>query len=149
MSKIGQISRPYRGLRGHDAYGDGNFGASRSGGLRPHKGVDYLCREGDDCLAPIDGVVRRVGVAYADSNLGSIHIQGTGEYWPYYVKILYAKPGVIEGVVVKRGQRIGTCQDVARYHEASVDMGGGQMHNHLHLELRVYADSQRYMEVPS
>jgi hypothetical protein len=88
-------------------------------------------------------VVQRVGVAYADSDLGSIHLQGTGRYWPYFAKILYARPDVAAGTVVTRGQKIGTCQDVAAYHDAA-----GQMKVHLHLELRVYADSQRYMEVP-
>lgn len=149
MPKIGPVSRPWRGLRSHDAYGDGNFGASRSGGLRFHKGTDYICLEGDDCLSPFDGVIAHIGIAYTDSKLGSIHIQGTGKYWPYYAKILYAKPDVMEGLVVKRGQKIGICQNVARYHGANFDDGGGEMHNHLHLELRVYADSQRYMEVPS
>jgi len=109
VQKIGQISRPWRGLRGHDASGDGNFGASRNGGMRLHKGVDYVCAEGDDCLSPIDGVVQRVGLAYANSDLGSIHIQGTRGYWPYYVKVLYAKASVAKGAVVKRGQRIGAC----------------------------------------
>ena len=109
--------------------------------MRLHKGVDYLCAEGDDCLAPIDGVVQRVGLAYSNSNLGSIHIQGTGEYWPYYCKILYAKATVAVGAAVKRGQRIGTCQNVAKYHD-TVDV----MRVHLHLELRVLADSQHYLE---
>ena len=116
MPQIGQISRPWRGVRGHDPAGDGGFGASRSGGLRPHKGVDYVCQEGDACLAPFDGMVKRVGIAYADSSLGSIHIQGTGPHWAYYAKILYVAPDVMEGLVVKRGQRIGTCQNVAKYH---------------------------------
>jgi len=149
MPKIGPVSRPWRGLRGHDGWGDGNFGASRNGGARQHKGVDYACVEGDDALSPIDGVVKRVGVAYANSDLGSIHIQGAGPHWAYYVKILYAKPGVAVGDVVERGQRIGTCQSVARHHNAHVDMGGGVMHDHLHLELRILADSQRYTEVPN
>ena len=146
MPKIGYIVSPWRGLRGHDAHGDGNFGASRSDGLRYHKGVDYLCREGDICVSPFDGLIKHVGVAYADSTLGSIHIQGTGIYWPYFAKILYAAADVAAGQVVKRGQKIGTCQNVALYHRA--DVGDHQMGNHLHLELTAAVDSQRYMEVP-
>jgi len=145
VHKIGPVCVPWRGLRGHDAYGDGNFGASRSGGSRRHKGVDYACREGDICVSPVDGVVQRLGRAYADSDLGSIHIQGTGIYWPYYLKILYAAPDVAIGQVVKRGQRIGVCQNVAEYHAG----GGGEMKNHLHLELTVLADSQHYTEIPN
>lgn len=144
MYKIGPVCVPWRGLRGHDAYGDGNFGASRSGGIRRHKGVDYLCGVGDVCVSPIDGIVEKVGRAYADSTLGSIHIQGTGVYWSYYCKILYALADVAAGQVVKRGQHIGVCQNVAAYH----DGGAGTMKNHLHLVLLVQADAQLYMEVP-
>ncbi len=106
--------------------------------------------EGDECLSPIDGVVQRVGTAYSDpaADLGSIHIQGTGLYWPYYCKILYAGADVSPGKAVTRGQHIGFCQNVAKYHEAHVDEGGGTMKNHLHLELKVLADSQLYVEVP-
>jgi hypothetical protein len=112
--------------------------------------VDYLCVEGDECLSPIDGVVQRVGTAYSDpkTELGSIHIQGTGKYWPYYIKILYARADVPQGKAVTRGQHIGVCQNVAKYYGAHVDMGGGTMHNHLHMELKVLADSQLYVEVP-
>src|SRR4051794_1024497 len=40
-------------IRGHDAYGNGEFGASRDGGSRDHEGVDFIAAANQPVDAPI------------------------------------------------------------------------------------------------
>jgi murein DD-endopeptidase MepM/ murein hydrolase activator NlpD len=54
-----------RPMREHDAYGEGEFGASRDGGARRHEGVDYDATPGQAVVAPISGFVSKIGYAYA------------------------------------------------------------------------------------
>jgi hypothetical protein len=42
-------------LRGQDAYGNGHFGAPRSGGARKHMGIDILTIVGQDLVSPVTG----------------------------------------------------------------------------------------------
>jgi peptidoglycan LD-endopeptidase LytH len=41
--------------RGHDDFGDGEFGARRDGGTRAHEGVDYVAKGGQEVRAPMSG----------------------------------------------------------------------------------------------
>ena len=133
--------RPNRGVRNTDAYGSGTFAASRDGGGRVHLGRDYVAQVGDDVLSPIDGTVRRMVIAYANSGLLGLEIEGA----TMRVKMLYFAPEVVAGAKVTRGQRLGTAQDVASYHEKKSPRTGS-MTNHIHLELMLWVDPANYME---
>ncbi len=137
--------RPYRGLRNTDAYGSGAFGASR--GKRTHAGIDIVALPGDEVVAPCDGRVVHIGVAYYGSLLGSLHIQGTGQYSDVRVKLLYvdADDG-LTGAVTK-GQKIGMAQDVSSYWHMKSPKSG-RMVNHIHFELMMRCDPQRFMRLP-
>lgn len=61
--------------RGHDVFGDGEFGARRDGGTRAHEGVDYVASAGQAVHAPMSGYVTKIGFAYAgDTGLKFVEI---------------------------------------------------------------------------
>lgn len=130
---------PYRGTRGIDAFGGGGFNAprSRSGKSYGHKGLDFLANPGDLLIMPFQAFVTRQGLAYSGADLGSLHLEGIGEWVGYTAKILYAiKLGTLEfnqGVLA--GGPLGEAQDVASYHEKKAG-DGRKMKNHVHFELR-------------
>jgi murein DD-endopeptidase MepM/ murein hydrolase activator NlpD len=138
-------AQPYRGLRNTDAYGSGTFGASR--GTRTHGGLDIRAQPGDPAIAPISGRVVKIGIAYHGSDLGSLHIQGTGEYADARVKMLYVETLVPINSTVKQGDVVGQVQDVAGYW-ADKSPRAGIMKNHVHLELTMRCDPQRLMRLP-
>jgi hypothetical protein len=72
-----------------------------------------------------------VGVAYAGSFLGSIHLRGWDAWSAYTFKILYAEPEVTVGEILRRGEVLGVAQDVSAYHAARGAVG---MKNHIHVE---------------
>jgi hypothetical protein len=120
-----------------DSWGSGNFGASRTrdGKAHPHNGLDLVTVVGDTIVAPISGKVDHIGIAYPESDLGSIHIQGSGEFVGMRVKILYCRPDPgIGGKVVETGDRLGEAQDVSGYWAAKQPGHSGVMRNHIHLE---------------
>lgn len=134
---------PPRGLRGKDSWGDGAFNAPRQqeGRHYGHEGLDFLANPGDRILAPISGLVTRIGLAYSDpkSTLCSLHIEGRAAFTGTRAKLLYvlSRDGVApQASWVSAGEDIATAQDVAAYH-----MGRhpekGVMLNHVHLELRI------------
>lgn len=132
---------PYRGLRGVDAHGGGGFGAPR--GSRSHPGQDFAGAPGDLAVAVMLGSVSRLGMAYNDdpsteqdeSELGSIHIFGKGEWKDMWAKLLYAKPtNLTLGETVHPGQPLGLVQDRSAFVR---DTDKGPMINHVHLTLKV------------
>lgn len=132
--------RPYRGLRGVDAYGSGQFMASRDGGSRGHRGRDYTALPGDDVVSPIDGVVKRHAKPYPDSDLDGLEIEGAN----VHARLFYILPCVEPGATVKAGQVIGTAQDVAGYWHAK-EPKPGLMTGHVHLEISIYIDPEDRM----
>jgi hypothetical protein len=126
---------PFRGFRGIDDFGAGGYGAPRMhhGKREEHLGLDCLAYVGDDEVSPICGDIVHIGIAYPDSNLGSIHIQNER----FKARLLYGKPlpTLIEGARVTGGDVIGVVQDVAGYHEAK--QPGKHMLNHVHMDLWV------------
>ena len=129
---------PFRGTRGVDSWGSGNFGASRDGGARAHAGLDFVSVPGDAVHSPIDGIVTHIGIAYADSEMRSIHVTGTGEHADVMAKILYCWPDPgLGGRTVKAGDRLGDAQDVAGYWKAQQPDHPGEMRNHVHLEIAI------------
>lgn len=114
-------------LRGCDAFGCGNFGATRGG--RGHNGIDFVTTEGQGIRAPFDCKVVRYGYPYADDmKYRLVEIQGTGEYASFKAKIMYIKPGQPVGAVLKAGTQLCTSDSIARKY-------GSKMANHVHFEL--------------
>lgn len=116
-----------RDQRRHDAYGSGQFGASRDGGVRRHEGVDYVSQAGQSVFAPMSGFVTRVGWAYdGDPALRTIEI--TNPALNYVARVLYVSPKVEVGQVVAIGDIIGHAQDL----QGKYPRG---MTNHVHLQI--------------
>lgn len=130
--------RPYRGVRNHDSWGAGNFGASRDGGSRKHDGLDFLTVPGDEIVAVIPGRVVRTGWAYPDGKMNSIHLHGTGEFDGWQVQYLYVNPdAALVGPPFQPGDRIGIAQDVAGYWTAKSPGHAEPMKNHCHLRITI------------
>jgi murein DD-endopeptidase MepM/ murein hydrolase activator NlpD len=112
--------------RGHDAFGDGEFGARRDGGSRDHEGVDYTAAAGQDVQAPISGYVTKIGYAYAgSSDLKFVEI--TNPALGYVARAFYVSPEVEVGQTVRLGQTIGTDQSLQKHYPGIT--------NHVHLEV--------------
>lgn len=114
-------------VRGIDAFGSGDFGASRDGGKRTHEGVDYVVAPGGSVRSPISGEVARLGYAYRGVG-GYRIVEIVNSETKIKARILYVAPTVKVGDVVTAGQEIGTAQDLnTRYPGIT---------NHVHVELR-------------
>ncbi|HYD74293.1 MAG TPA: peptidoglycan DD-metalloendopeptidase family protein [Candidatus Binatia bacterium] len=114
-------------VRGDDAFGSGDFGASRDGGKRKHEGVDYVIAPGAPVHAPIAGEVARLGYAYRGEG-GYRIVEIVNSETKVKARVLYVAPTVEVGDVVVAGQEIGSAQDLnARYPGIT---------NHVHVELR-------------
>ncbi|HEX7945321.1 MAG TPA: M23 family metallopeptidase [Phenylobacterium sp.] len=113
--------------RGHDAYGEGEFGASRDGGVRRHEGVDFKADAGQTVEAPISGYVTKIGFAYpGDQTLKFIEITNPATH--YAARVFYVNPKVEVGDAVALGHPIGTAHSLQRKYP-------GGMTNHVHLEI--------------
>ena len=113
--------------RGHDVYGEGEFGARRDGGSRRHEGVDYMADAGQDVVAPISGYVTKIGCAYSgDQTLKFVEV--TNPALRYAVRVFYVNPKVAVGDTVQMGGPIGTAHSLQRKYP-------GGMTDHVHLEV--------------
>jgi murein DD-endopeptidase MepM/ murein hydrolase activator NlpD len=116
-----------QGLRATDAYGCGDFGASRDGGAREHEGVDFMAQAGQPVAAPISGYVTRIGYAYpGDTELKFVEI--TNPALRYAARVFYVDPSVEVGQAVQVGAPIGA------HHTLGAKYPGG-MTDHVHLEI--------------
>jgi murein DD-endopeptidase MepM/ murein hydrolase activator NlpD len=112
--------------RGHDVFGDGEFGARRDGGTRAHEGVDYVAAAGQAVHAPMSGYVTKIGFAYAgDTGLKFVEI--TNPALGYAARAFYVQPGVALGDTVRLGQSIGTVASLQDHYPGITD--------HVHLEI--------------
>jgi biotin carboxyl carrier protein len=112
--------------RGHDAFGDGFFGARRDGGSRDHEGVDYMAVGGQTVRAPMSGYVTKVGYAYAgDTDLKFVEI--TNPALGYAARAFYVTPGVEVGQTVRLGDTIGKVESLQGHYPGITD--------HVHLEI--------------
>jgi murein DD-endopeptidase MepM/ murein hydrolase activator NlpD len=112
--------------RGHDEFGEGQFGARRDGGSRSHEGVDYVAVAGQDVKAPISGYVTKIGFAYAGSpDLKFVEI--TNPALGYVSRAFYVSPDVEVGEAVRLGQAIGTVESLQGHYPGITD--------HVHLEV--------------
>ena len=107
-----------------DPEGDGNYGASR--GVRRHNGVDYLCEEGQNIVAPFDMIILRIANPKSNCPLSGIEWQrgkSTG-------KLFYFKPDVhMIGDAVKQGEYIGIAQSVSDWYKLN------KMLDHIHFQV--------------
>ncbi|KQV55858.1 MULTISPECIES: M23 family metallopeptidase [unclassified Caulobacter] len=112
--------------RGHDDFGDGEFGARRDGGTRAHEGVDYVAKAGQAVSAPMSGYVTKIGYAYAgDTELKFVEI--TNPALDYAARAFYVTPDVEVGQSVRLGQPIGTVESLQGHYPGIT--------NHVHLEI--------------
>ena len=114
-----------------DKLGSGKHGASR--GKRKHKGVDFVCRPGQRCVAPISGRVVRTAKPYSDDdNYSGMVIEGEN----LTVKLFYVSPAFgIVGDFVLQGDYIGDAQDISAKYEPLVSPNLRLMIPHVHLEI--------------
>lgn len=116
-----------QGVRTEDGYGYGHYGASRDGGVRDHKGVDFIAEAGQPVRAPISGYVTKIGLAYSgDTNLQFVEIRNPA--LRYEARVFYVNPTVAEGEAVHLGDAIGTMHTLQDKYPAG-------MTDHVHLEL--------------
>ena len=121
-----EVFNPSRGV---DAWGSGEFGASRDGGTRPHLGVDYVVSEGDTIYAPFDMEIYSTSRPYSDSttftgikyNTQVNGVDFNGRMW-YFIPY----PNII-GSVVTKGEPIGVAQSLQPRYPGITD--------HIHLQL--------------
>ena len=112
--------------RGHDAYGDGYFHASRDGGARAHEGVDYDARPGQTVLAPISGYVAKIGFAYpGNTRLKYVEIENPALHLE--ARVFYVQPRVEVGDTVELGKPVGTALSLQHRYRGIT--------NHVHLEI--------------
>lgn len=108
-----------------DIYGSGQFGASRDGGTRKHKGIDIVVNLGEKIYCPIVGTIMRQIVAYKNDNTyKGIEIIGNEVWDGYKIKILYVD-GLFSGNANK-SQEIGFAQDLTIKYPGIT--------NHIHIE---------------
>jgi murein DD-endopeptidase MepM/ murein hydrolase activator NlpD len=94
--------------RGTDKWGSGEFGAPR--GDHTHNGIDYAAPSNSPILAPVGGVVSKIGYAYGD-DLSFRYVQIT-TIDGYEHRIFYVFPWVREGDTVLIDKQIGLSQDL-------------------------------------
>jgi len=112
-------------VRTHDAFGYGEFGASRDGGAREHEGVDYVGAAGQQVASPISGEVTRMGLAYADGDLKYVEV--TNPATGYEARVFYVDPSVAIGDKVAVGAPLGTLKTLQGRYPGITD--------HVHLEI--------------
>lgn len=115
-------------VRGEDAYGAGAFGASRGGGVRRHRGADYIAEPGEIVRAPIPGIVQRIGFAYRGDERYR-YVELSDAVAQRAVRVLYVGPLVEVGAVVRAGDPIGRAQDLSVRYPRGIT-------NHVHVELK-------------
>ena len=107
----------------NDDYGNGYFGAKRSGGRR-HNGVDFLADTGTPVFAAKSGIVERA--RYKRGNGKYVVVNHLWGYKTYYCHL--SKFEVQEGRRVSTGQVIG-------YVGKTGNANRGGMQSHLHFEV--------------
>lgn len=153
MNRIVPPVWPYRGIRGSDAWGTGNFGARRDGGSRVHLGLDFISVPGDAGAAVFSGHVSAAGLAYPHQDgfpdLHSLWLDGSGEWKHWRAQYLYVAPGAgynsstIIGRRFDQGEPFAIAEDVAAYYRLKDPTR--PMTNHIHLMLLGPTDPSRLL----
>ena len=114
---------PVKLILRNDSYGDGHFGAKRSGGRR-HNGIDFLAEIKTPVLAAKTGIVQRTG--YKGGNGNYVIIRHLWRYKTIYCHL--AEMTVKNGWFVREGRVIGYVGKTG-----NADIAG--IKPHLHFEL--------------
>ena len=109
-----------------DSEGDGHFAAPRGG--RRHEGVDYEFDPGEAVKSPVEGIVTRLGWAYANDEYRLVEILSHKGYLLW--RFLYVDPLVKAGDKVTLDQTIGTAQSVSKRYS-------DKMKDHVHVEVNI------------
>lgn len=130
-----EILNPTGGRVRKDEMGDGVFGASRDGGNRSHRGVDFVCIPGQYVVAPVDCKIGRRIQVYADT----AEYQGVELKGDYCNVILYYVDVTTKRKIVKAGDIIADAQDISKRY-------GPRMTPHVHCELYLLVDPLLFLE---
>jgi|10_taG_2_1085330.scaffolds.fasta_scaffold24582_4 murein DD-endopeptidase MepM/ murein hydrolase activator NlpD len=98
-------------IRESDKFGSGFYGASRDGGKRIHKGIDYACYPGSLVYAHVGGIITKLGYPYGD-NLGFRYVQVTDSNTNFRLRYFYVEPMVSLNQVVSAQHVIGRSQSL-------------------------------------
>ncbi len=117
------ISPTGLGIR-KDSEGDGNYGASR--GSRKHNGIDYLCKKGQNVIAPFNMYISRISKPKANCSLSGIKWKsGTSNG-----RMFYFQPDLkLIGKHVTQGTVIGVAQSVSEFYKLP------KMQDHIHFQI--------------
>lgn len=101
----GKLIVPVAGVKPQDLVD--TFTQAREGGVRTHNAIDITAPRGTPVLAASAGLVEKLFLSEAGGK--TIYIRSADRKWIYYYAHLdeYA-PGLAEGMIVGRGQPIGT-----------------------------------------
>ncbi|KAM7381010.1 hypothetical protein PAMA_012039 [Pampus argenteus] len=105
--KFGQLcsGNPNNNRRSSDRWGQGHYGARRGG--RDHQGLDIVCSDGSEVIAPFDVTLHGKLTVYSDPRKAvinsGINLRGAGLCF----KLFYVNPDRTSGSV-RKGERIGT-----------------------------------------
>lgn len=113
-------------LRGTDAWGDGSYGARRDGGRRRHNGVDYLAAPGTAILAPVAGIVTKLGYPYGD-DLSFRYVEIRSHAGCKH-RLFYVEPARELRSDIRKGSVVGHTQDLGKRYPG--------MPNHVHYEIK-------------
>lgn len=122
-AKLAMVSPTGYGVRS-DTEGQGYFRAKR--GNRLHNGTDYICKPGQEIIAPIHGKIIRTAYPYSKDK----QYEGCVIENPFLtIKMFYLKLFKnMVGEEIQQGDKIGTAQDISKKYSR-------QMQPHIHLEI--------------
>ncbi len=126
---IADLANPtHNVIRGADAYGSGQFGATRDKGKRKHEGADFVAAPGSTVWSPLNGAVTAIGYAYqGDESLRFVEVKDLTRNLS--ARVFYIEPSVKVGQTVLAGDPLGAAESLdARYPHGIT--------NHIHVELR-------------
>ncbi|XP_009994005.1 PREDICTED: leukocyte cell-derived chemotaxin-2-like [Chaetura pelagica] len=119
-------------LRGCDSWGCGGYNSPR--GARKHKGVDLVCKDGSDVLAPFSGKIDKQAKPYGNGNSidNGLQLSGSG----FCVKIFYIKPIKFSGPI-KKGEKIGVLLPMQKVYRGII--------SHVHIQNCDLSDPTPYV----
>src|SRR6056300_928587 len=111
-------------IRPLDAYGSGEFGASR--GDRTHVGTDFIAAANEPVHSPVIGTVTKLGYPYGDDlSFRYVEVEDADHYRH---RFFYVEPMIAVGDSVLVGKRLGTVQSLQKRYAGIID--------HVHLEIK-------------
>lgn len=115
ISDLGRLLLPVQGAR--IARLKDNFSEMRGNGTRPHEAMDILAPRGTPVLAAATGRIAKLFTSQ-QGGLTLYEFDSTGTFAYYYAHLDRYAPGIVEGMTLNRGDRVG---DVGSSGNASPD----------------------------